>query len=137
LLFRSNLPQFPHQDLVTGEGRRRVAVDASSSAGPDGPLVLDLAALRDALAAERPAALLWCSPHNPTGRVWLRDELRAVAKMCKELDVFIISDEIHSDLTLWGEFCVISYSVSLCIRYAILQRRVSPCIASALHCIAT
>lgn len=39
-----------------------------------------------------------CSPHNPVGRVWTRDELEKIAKLCLENDVIIISDEIHSDL---------------------------------------
>ena len=92
----------PLQTLVVGSGRRLVSVDAGPGAAVESPLTLDLAALRASLAAERVAALIWCSPHNPSGRVWTRAELRAVATMCKELDVFIISDEIHCDLVLWG-----------------------------------
>lgn len=46
--------------------------------------------------------LVWCSPHNPGGRVWSEEELRAVADICKKHGVFIVSDEIHSDLTLYG-----------------------------------
>lgn len=92
----------PLQSAVTAEGRRLVAVDARSQRGRGSPLELDLAVLRAVLAAERPRALIWCSPHNPSGRVWSRDELRAVAAMCDELDVFIIADEVWADLTLFG-----------------------------------
>jgi cystathionine beta-lyase len=90
----------PLQQLVTGSGRRLVAVDASP--GSDTSLVLDLALLRSTLVAEGARALIWCSPHNPSGRVWTEEEVCAVAGLCKELGVFIISDEIHSDLCLWG-----------------------------------
>lgn len=44
-----------------------------------------------------------CNPHNPTGRVWREDELRKVIDICLENDVFVISDEIHGDLTRVGE----------------------------------
>ncbi|PYZ92007.1 cystathionine beta-lyase [Salipaludibacillus keqinensis] len=41
---------------------------------------------------------LLCHPHNPTGRVWTKDELTKMADLCLENDVIIVSDEIHSDL---------------------------------------
>lgn len=44
--------------------------------------------------------LLLCSPHNPIGRVWSRDELLSLGKLCLEHDIRIISDEIHSDIVL-------------------------------------
>lgn len=39
-----------------------------------------------------------CSPHNPTGRVWTESELMKVVQLCKKNDIWIISDEIHSDV---------------------------------------
>lgn len=47
-----------------------------------------------------PAAkvMLFCSPHNPVGRVWTADEIKRVAEICKRNHVFLISDEIHCDL---------------------------------------
>jgi len=42
--------------------------------------------------------LLLCSPHNPIGRVWSRDELLALGKLCLEHNIRIISDEIHADI---------------------------------------
>lgn len=46
--------------------------------------------------------LILCNPHNPVGRVWSKEELTKLANICLENDVMIISDEIHSDLILWG-----------------------------------
>jgi aminotransferase/cystathionine beta-lyase len=46
--------------------------------------------------------LLFCSPHNPVGRVWTEEELNKVAKICLDNDVLIISDEIHFDLVMPG-----------------------------------
>ncbi|MBY7143960.1 pyridoxal phosphate-dependent aminotransferase [Virgibacillus sp. NKC19-3] len=48
-------------------------------------------------------AFLLCSPHNPTGRVWKREELEEIARLCCKYDVIILSDEIHADLIYPGE----------------------------------
>jgi cystathionine beta-lyase len=45
---------------------------------------------------------LFCSPHNPTGRVFKYEELEKLAKICKENEVIIISDEVHADLVYEG-----------------------------------
>lgn len=44
--------------------------------------------------------LLLCSPHNPVGRVWTREELMRVAEICLRRKVLICSDEIHCDLLM-------------------------------------
>ena len=67
----------------------------------DGRYAMDLDALAAALTG-RERVLLFCSPHNPGGRVWSRDELRAVADFCAAHDLLLISDEIHHDLVLPG-----------------------------------
>ena len=46
--------------------------------------------------------LLFCSPQNPSGRVWTRDELRAVAAFAEAHDLLLISDEIHHDIVYPG-----------------------------------
>jgi cystathionine beta-lyase len=46
--------------------------------------------------------MLFCSPHNPVGRVWNRQELDALAEVCIRNKVVMISDEIHSDLVFDG-----------------------------------
>ncbi|HWO77206.1 MAG TPA: PatB family C-S lyase [Bacillus sp. (in: firmicutes)] len=45
---------------------------------------------------------LLCHPHNPSGRVWTREELERMIDLCKKYDVTILSDEIHCDLTMPG-----------------------------------
>lgn len=42
--------------------------------------------------------LILCSPHNPVGRVWTRDELQKMAAICMDNEVILIADEIHGDL---------------------------------------
>ena len=44
--------------------------------------------------------MIFCSPHNPTGRVWTREELERAFEIFRRYDVYVISDEIWSDLTL-------------------------------------
>lgn len=46
--------------------------------------------------------LLLCNPHNPAGRVWTREELLLMARICRQHNVFVISDEIHCELTYPG-----------------------------------
>lgn len=42
--------------------------------------------------------LMFCSPHNPGGKVWSINELKKIAKFCEKYDLILISDEIHNDL---------------------------------------
>ena len=53
-------------------------------------------------AAKQSAMFLLCHPHNPTGHVYTRAELKRMAAICLENDVTIVSDEIHSELLLDG-----------------------------------
>lgn len=43
-------------------------------------------------------AFVLCSPHNPVGRVWTKEELQEMSRLCLKYDVLILSDEIHGDL---------------------------------------
>lgn len=46
--------------------------------------------------------LILCNPHNPIGRVWQKEELEKIAKICLDNDLIIVSDEIHQDLIMPG-----------------------------------
>ncbi|KIL42588.1 MalY/PatB family protein [Jeotgalibacillus soli] len=63
----------------------------------DGRHQIDWAHLEESLA-NGVKMLLLCSPHNPSGRVWTKEELYRLNKLCKEHSVILVSDEIHSDL---------------------------------------
>jgi len=60
---------------------------------------MDLSDMEEKIVSNRIHAMILCSPHNPTGRVWERSELEAVAELCRKHDVYVISDEIWSDIT--------------------------------------
>ena len=63
----------------------------------DGSYTFDIEDLR-AKINKRTKLLLLCSPHNPVGRVWRREELEAILALCLEHNIIVFSDEIHSDL---------------------------------------
>ncbi len=83
------------------QGRELVTVElAPEQRGDHLHYRLDLDAIEAAVVAKRPRLLLLCSPHNPTGRVFSRAELTALAELCERYDLVICSDEIHCDLLL-------------------------------------
>lgn len=56
--------------------------------------------------------LLFCSPHNPVGRVWRREELERLARICLECGITIVSDEIHEDFIRPGHAHIPTASLS-------------------------
>jgi len=62
----------------------------------------DVDAMR-AACGEKVSMIMMCSPHNPTGTVFTKDELTDVGNMCAEHNMMIISDEIHCDLVIDGK----------------------------------
>jgi cystathionine beta-lyase len=81
-------------------GRR--VVEAPLRRFDDGSYDMDLDALDRALGEEGVSAYLLCSPHNPLGQVWSREQLLAVADLCQRHDVQLMVDEIHAPLVLPG-----------------------------------
>jgi cysteine-S-conjugate beta-lyase len=67
----------------------------------DGRYHMDLDALRAKLTS-RTKVVFFCSPHNPGGTVWSVEEIRALAALCEERNLILVSDEIHCDLLLGG-----------------------------------
>ena len=65
----------------------------------DGSWTIDFADLSEKLSRPHCAMFFHCNPHNPTGRVFTEVELKRLGKLCFSNDVFVVSDEIHEDLT--------------------------------------
>ena len=63
----------------------------------DGDYVMDLDALAGQLTG-RERMVIFCSPHNPGGKLWSADEIRTLCTFCTEHDLVLVSDEIHMDL---------------------------------------
>lgn len=82
------------------EGNQRTVMPVALQKNVDG-WHCDMAALEAVLARPESKILLLCSPQNPTGKVWTRDELETMAELCHRHGVRVISDEIHMDM-VWG-----------------------------------
>jgi cysteine-S-conjugate beta-lyase len=94
-----NTPIYPpYFSMLDTIGRRVVQVPLNRAATG---WELDIAGLDAAFAAGARAYLL-CSPHNPTGRVFARAELLAIADLAARHGVAVVADEIHAPLTLPG-----------------------------------
>jgi cysteine-S-conjugate beta-lyase len=63
---------------------------------------IDFYDLEEKLSDERTKLFILCNPHNPSGRVWSKEELTKIGDLCIKHNVLIISDDIHSDLLLFG-----------------------------------
>jgi len=63
---------------------------------------IDFIDLEEKLSDERTKLFILCNPHNPSGRVWSKEELTKIGDLCIKHNVLIISDDIHSDLLLFG-----------------------------------
>ena len=79
--------QFVCSDLINDGGHFRVDPDDLAAKAADPAIKL----------------LIWCNPHNPTGRVWTESEAREVAGIIEKNELWVISDEIHCDLTRKGK----------------------------------
>lgn len=88
----------PLIDLVEDNGRR---ILRSPLVERGDRFELDVNGLAE-LVDDDTRMLLFCSPHNPTGRVFSEDELRAVAELAARHDLVVVSDEVHADLVRPG-----------------------------------
>lgn len=68
----------------------------------DGHYSVDYAAFEDAIVREGVKLFILCSPHNPIGRVWTKDELTRMGEICLAHGVTVVADEIHSDFVYPG-----------------------------------
>jgi len=84
---------YPFFSAVTTNGR--TVIESPLRVGRAG-WEIDFADLDAALARAR--VLVLCNPHNPVGRVWRRDELAEIARLCDRHEVTIVSDDIHADI---------------------------------------
>ena len=73
---------------------------------------MDFADMERKIVEHRIHTAIFCSPHNPCGRVWEREELEQVMELYRKHDVFVISDEIWSDILLYGHKHIPTQSVS-------------------------
>lgn len=85
---------FPFYGAVTAHKRK---ILRNSLVLENGRYKMDLDDLKKNISSKTKLLFL-CSPHNPTGNVWKKEELEELCKICLENNIIIISDEIHADI---------------------------------------
>lgn len=90
---------YPFMEAVQNAGRQLVC---SELVNQNGHYTVDIEKFEMDLTKHQVKLFVLCSPHNPTGRVWTPDELRAMLDACKRHGVYVISDEIHQDILMPG-----------------------------------
>ena len=78
----------------------------------NGRWVMDYEDMETKIRENRIHAAIFCSPHNPTGRVWEKEEILSAMEIFRKYDVMVAADEIWSDLTLKGHEHIPTQSVS-------------------------
>ena len=78
----------------------------------DGHYEIDFVDLEKRTADPRAKIMFLCSPHNPVGRVYTREELEKIGEICCRNHVLIVSDEVHSDFVYPGHKHIPMASVS-------------------------
>ncbi len=99
----------PFYGAIRQNGRKIVEIPLRDCGGR---YEIDFDSLERKAADPANTMLLFCSPHNPVGRVWTRGELEKVAEICLRNHVLVVSDEIHSDLILPGHAHTVFAGVS-------------------------
>lgn len=94
-------PPVYHPFRLVPEGNRREVVCNPLRHHPDGSYTMDFDNLAE-VADEKCRMLILSNPHNPAGIVWSRDTLARLAEICHSRGIIVISDEIHSDMALFG-----------------------------------
>ncbi|MCD1147547.1 pyridoxal phosphate-dependent aminotransferase [Peptoniphilus sp. KCTC 25270] len=90
---------YPFTNKIEARGRKVV----NSPLKYDGELYsMDFEDLEEKFKDPSVKGMILCNPHNPVGRVWTKEELKSVADFAKKYKKWIISDEIHCDLTREG-----------------------------------
>lgn len=80
--------------------RKIVAVELANN---QGQYTIDFSKLEEAFSDPTNTLFILCSPHNPIGRVWTKDELLSISQLAHKHNVLVLADEIHADLIMPGE----------------------------------
>ena len=89
-------PIYPPLFKCVNANNRKVVINELKN--DNGYYTMDLEDLESKITSKTKILAL-CSPHNPVGRVWSKEELEKLANICIKHNITIISDEIHSDIT--------------------------------------
>ena len=89
----------PFAATVKNTGRKLIT---SSLVRKDGLFTFDYKDIDKKIKTKNVKAIILCTPHNPLGRVWTKEELAKLLEITHKYHVLVISDEVHSDLIMPG-----------------------------------
>ncbi len=95
---------YPFSEVITDNGREVVSNDLVLT--EEGTYKIDFTDFEQKIIANGIKLFLLCSPHNPVGRVWTREELETIGDICVKHGVTVVSDEIHNDFIWEGTHTV-------------------------------
>ncbi|HEM5960850.1 TPA: pyridoxal phosphate-dependent aminotransferase [Streptococcus suis] len=95
-----NTPVYPPFARTVKLNNRQLVTN--SLVDVDGVFRIDFDQLEKDIVENQVKLYIFCNPHNPGGRVWTREEVLAIGRLCQKHGVILVSDEIHQDLTLYG-----------------------------------
>lgn len=103
----NNPVYYPFSEVINDNKRKIISSDLVLK---NNHYEIDFEDLENKIKEYKVKLYLLCSPHNPVGRVWLKDELDKIVEICKRNNVYIVSDEIHSDF-VWQDkhTCLLKY----------------------------
>lgn len=85
----------PFANIITTNHRQLVR---SQLIEENGHFVMDFGDIEEKFKQHQVKVMILCNPHNPGGRVWLKEELQQLGELCRKYGVLVFSDEIHQDL---------------------------------------
>ncbi len=94
---------YPFANAINNNKRKLIA---NSLIKTESSYDMDFAGLEELAKDPNNKLMILCSPHNPVGRVWTKEELQTVAEICLRNDVMLVSDEIHFDITRTQHTCM-------------------------------
>lgn len=88
---------YPFLDAVKNNDRKLIESDLVNE---HGRYTINFKDFENKIIENNVKLFILCSPHNPVGRVWKKDELQSLVNICKKHNVKVISDEIHQDIII-------------------------------------
>lgn len=92
---------YPFSEVIEDNGRK--VVSNTLYLGDDNRYHMDFDDFERKIVEEKISLFFLCSPHNPVGRVWTREELVRLGDICVKHHVTVVSDEIHADFVFRGK----------------------------------
>lgn len=100
---------YPFSNVINNQKRKLVN---SPLVLKNGHYEIDFEDFENKIVSENVKVFLFCSPHNPGGRVWTKDELKRISDICLRHHVIVVSDEIHCDITFGENRHIVFASIS-------------------------